>query len=89
VAQPNGVRLPASLPDAIAYFSDADVANEYVVCWPVGLHCPCCGSSEHSYISTRRLWKCKACQRQFSVKVGTIFEPRLALVTRRRQSSPA
>ncbi len=23
---------------------------------------------------TRRIWKCKACKRQFSVKVGTIFE---------------
>jgi transposase-like protein len=29
---------------------------------------------EHSYISTRRLWKCKGCKKQFSVKLGTIFE---------------
>ena len=36
--------------------------------------CPRCGAGEHSYLSTRRLWKCKACKRQFSVKVGTIFE---------------
>jgi transposase-like protein len=29
---------------------------------------------QHSFLTTRRLWKCKACKRQFSVKVGTIFE---------------
>ncbi len=33
-----------------------------------------CGSQEHSYLKTRRLWKCKACKKQYSVKVGTIFE---------------
>jgi hypothetical protein len=27
-----------------------------------------------SYLSTRRVWKCKGCKKQFSVKVGTIFE---------------
>jgi len=25
-------------------------------------------------LTTRRIWKCKACKRQYSVKVGTIFE---------------
>ena len=65
-----------TLPEAIRYFSDPDAANEYVVSlrWPGGPVCPRCGADEHSYISTRRLWKCKACKRQFSVKVGTIFE---------------
>ena len=28
----------------------------------------------HSYLSTRLLWKCRECKKQFSVKVGTIFE---------------
>ena len=36
--------------------------------------CPKCGGVEHSYLTTRRVWKCKACKKQFSVKVGTIFE---------------
>jgi hypothetical protein len=27
-----------------------------------------------SFLSTRRLWKCRECQKQFSAKVGTIFE---------------
>lgn len=29
---------------------------------------------DHSYLTTRRVWKCKGCKKQFSVKVGTIFE---------------
>jgi len=76
VPESSANRLPPDLPAAIRYFSDPDVANEYVVSlrWPSGPVCPRCGSLEHSYISTRRLWKCKACKRQFSVKVGTIFE---------------
>jgi transposase-like protein len=42
--------------------------------WPDGPECPSCGRKDHSFLKTRRLWKCKACKRQFSVKVGTIFE---------------
>ena len=30
--------------------------------------------AQHSYIKTRRIWKCKDCGRQFSVKLGTVFE---------------
>lgn len=76
MAKPSGNRLPADLPAAIRYFSDPDLAHDYIVSlrWPGGPVCPRCGAAEHSYISTRRLWKCKACKRQFSVKVGTIFE---------------
>ena len=36
--------------------------------------CPRCGATEYSYLTTRRVWKCKACKKQYSVKVGTIFE---------------
>ncbi len=36
--------------------------------------CPCCQCEETSFLSTRKLWKCKGCKKQFSVKVGTIFE---------------
>lgn len=68
--------LPVDFSEAVRYFSDPDVADEYVASlrWPSGRICPSCGSTEHSYISTRRLWKCRACKRQFSIKVGTIFE---------------
>lgn len=68
--------LPTSLIEAIVYFSDLDTATEFVakLRWPDGPVCERCGSVEYSYLSTRRLWKCKACKRQYSVKVGTIFE---------------
>src|SRR3954451_19830798 len=69
-------KLPTSLVEAIRYFSDLDVCTEYVagLRWPNGPICPRCGGVEYSYLTTRRIWKCKACKRQFSVKVGTIFE---------------
>jgi transposase-like protein len=76
MAETSGTRLPVDFPGAVRYFSDQEVANEYVTSlrWPGGRVCPHCGSAEHSYISTRRLWKCRACKRQFSIKVGTVFE---------------
>lgn len=72
----SGMHRPSSLSEAIRLFSDADIADDFVasVRWPNGRVCPRCGSCDHSYISTRRLWKCKACSKQFSVKVGTAFE---------------
>jgi transposase-like protein len=68
--------LPTSLLEAIRYFSDLDVAVDYVakLRWPNGPVCPRCGGTEYSYLTTRRVWKCKACKKQYSVKVGTIFE---------------
>jgi transposase-like protein len=67
---------PTNLDEAIRYFSDLDVSTEYVagLRWPDGFVCPHCGGREYSYVSTRRLWKCKSCKKQSSVKVGTIFE---------------
>ena len=67
---------PTNLLEAIRHFSDLDVATEYVagLRWPDGFVCPHCGGRDYSYVSTRRLWKCKSCQKQSSVKVGTIFE---------------
>ena len=67
---------PETLLEAVQYFADKDVALQFVVAlrWPNGVICPRCESREWSFLSTRRLWKCKACKKQFSVKVGTIFE---------------
>jgi len=62
---------------AILYFSDPDRALEFLVRfrWPDGKPtCPRCESKDNSYISTRRIWKCKGCKRQFSAKSGTIME---------------
>ena len=38
--------------------------------------CPVCGSVEHYDLSTRRVFKCKACGKQFSETSGTIFHAR-------------
>jgi transposase-like protein len=67
---------PTSLIEAIRYFSDLDVCTDYVakLRWPDGPFCPACGCTEYSYLTTRRIWKCKACKKQYSVKLGTIFE---------------
>ena len=68
--------LPTSLLEAITYFSDIEVATEFVaeLRWPNGPVCPRCGCMDHSYLTTRRVWKCKGCQKQYSVKLGSIFE---------------
>ncbi len=43
--------------------------------WKDGIAvCPRCESKETSFLKTRKIWKCKGCKKQFSVKVGTIFE---------------
>jgi transposase-like protein len=69
-------KTPKTLIEAITYFSNPDNAHNLLVSmrWPNGVACPRCGCVDPSYISTRRIWKCKGCKKQFSVKVGTIFE---------------
>ncbi|MBA3335515.1 MAG: IS1595 family transposase [Acidobacteria bacterium] len=73
----NDKDLPKTLQQAIQYFSDKDVCLKFVasMLWADGIAvCPHCGNNTTSFLSTRRIWKCKACKKQFSVKVGTIFE---------------
>ncbi len=67
---------PNTLLEAIRYFSDLDVATQFFaeVRWPEGPTCPRCESKSYSYLSTRRIWKCRACKKQYSVKKGSIFE---------------
>jgi transposase-like protein len=70
-------KQPVSLQQAIAYFADPERAFVYAVNlrWPGKVvTCPRCGSTEHSFLRTRLMWFCKGCKKQFSVKVGTIFE---------------
>jgi len=73
------MKEPDSLLEAIRYFSDPDVCLDFMahLRWPEGEPvCPTCGSRDVRFISTRRLWECKSKhpRRQFSIKVGTIFE---------------
>ena len=65
------------LQKAIVYFSDADRCFQYALNlrWPGGVvTCPRCDSDRHAFIKTRRIWECYGCKKQFSLKVGTIFE---------------
>lgn len=70
--------VPRTLLEAVRYFADEDVAHSFAASmrWPDGPTCSRCGCKEYSYISTRKLWKCKnkECRYQYSAKKGTIFE---------------
>ncbi len=72
-----GVKAPHTLQEAMIYFSDDDRAFQYALSlrFPNGVvSCPRCGSERHSFVRTRRVWFCSGCKKQFSLKVGTIFE---------------
>src|ERR1700678_4082031 len=74
------VREPQSLQEAILYFSDQENCLNYLVArrpeWSDGVVCPACGSKKVSFLKNQLRWQCNARhpKRQFSVKVGTIFE---------------
>jgi len=72
----NNESLPTNLMAAIRYFSDPMVCINTVadVKWPNGPACLRCESKRLSFLQTRLMWKCLDCKKQFSVKVGTIFE---------------
>jgi transposase-like protein len=71
------MKPPRTLQEAIVYFSDPQRAFDYAVKlrWPGGnVRCPRCNSDKYYFIKTRRIWLCRGCDKQFTVKVGTIFE---------------
>jgi transposase-like protein len=71
------MKQPQTLKEAIEYFSDPANCFEYVINlrWQNGtIVCPHCQSQAVSLVATRRVWNCLACRKQFSLKVGTIFE---------------
>jgi transposase-like protein len=67
---------PKTLQQPIRYFSDEQVCIDTIaqMRWPNGPVCPACGHKEHYYLKTQKRWKCRDCYKQFSVKLGTIFE---------------
>ena len=70
--------LPRTLQEAIIYFADPDNCHSFLVAirWPNGVKCPHCGSSRITWLANQQRWKCRQDhpRRQFSVRVGTIFE---------------
>lgn len=68
--------VPDSLMEVNVYFSDPRTCVEFMarMRWPEGPACPQCASKRLSFLTTRLMWKCLDCQKQFSVKVNSIFE---------------
>lgn len=69
---------PKTLQQAVIYFSNPQNCLAYLVArrWPDGVTCPTCGRKDVTFLEKQNKWQCKSAhkQRQFSVKVGTIFE---------------
>lgn len=70
------MKLPTTLQEAIHYFADPQHCQDLLISmrWPHGPVCPRCHSGEYGYLKSRSLWQCKGCRKQYSAKVGTIFE---------------
>lgn len=74
--------IPETLLEAVRYYSDPEVCRQSLadVRWPNGkVICPRadCGGTEVWTIKSKTrgiIWRCKTCRKQFTVKVGTIFE---------------
>jgi transposase-like protein len=71
-------KTPKTLQQAIIYFANPDNCLTYLVArrWPDGVTCPTCGRDDVSFLANQRKWQCKSAhkQRQFTAKIGTIFE---------------
>jgi transposase-like protein len=75
-----------NLNELIKHSGDEDSARAFLESqrWPDGAVCPHCGVQGESYRLTAKpgsksgvrpgVWKCGGCRKQFTVKVGTIFE---------------
>jgi ISXO2-like transposase domain/Transposase zinc-ribbon domain len=71
-------REPRTRLEAIQYFSDPIRCLDFMVSlrWPDGIVCPTCGGGDVTFLALRNLFQCRHrhLRRQFSIKVGTIFE---------------
>jgi transposase-like protein len=69
---------PRTLQEAIITFAHPDNALWYMVGkrWPKGVVCPTCGREDVNFLAAQRRWQCKSKHplRQFTAKVGTVFE---------------
>ena len=73
------MKTPKTLKAAIEFFLNPMNCIAYLAAsrWPDGQPvCPVCGRNDVTFIESRQKFQCKArhLQRQFSIKVGTIFE---------------
>lgn len=66
------------------YFRDEEAAHSFLegIVWPQGSECPHCGVVGTAYKIAANpakrvrygLWKCRDCRKQFTCKIGTVFE---------------
>jgi transposase-like protein len=75
------LQTPRTLTEAIRYYSDTQTCIDAVATlrWADGKPvCPKCntveGERKHYWLDAQKRWKCYSCRKQFSVKVGSIFE---------------
>lgn len=72
------MKSPQTLQEAIIHFANPVNCVAYMAKhrWPNGVECPTCGRKDVTWLETQQKWQCKSAhaKRQFSAKVGTIFE---------------
>lgn len=73
------MKKPRTLQQAIQFYGDPDNCLAYMIGlkWPDGVvTCPSCGRKDVVFLKNQRKWQCKSvhAKRQFSAKVGTVFE---------------
>lgn len=83
--RPTGTDRDLNLAELSELFTNEDAARSFIEkrVWPNGPVCPHCGSKE-AYTLTAKpesktpvrkgVYKCKECRKQFTVRIGTIFE---------------
>jgi transposase-like protein len=75
-------KIPQTLLETVRYFADSETCIQFFaeIRWPNGVMCPRAGCASKEIWTIRSkargmtLWRCKSCRKQFTVKVGTIFE---------------
>ena len=69
---------PQTLSEAILYYSNEQTCIDLLasIRWPDGqVICSACGEIGNTiWLANQKRWKCRGCKKQFSVKVGTIFQ---------------
>lgn len=65
-----------NLVQLMQYFSDENVCLEHLKAmrWKDGIYCPNCGCKKVYSFSDNKRYKCSDCRKQFTAKVGSIFE---------------
>ncbi|MEO7860231.1 MAG: IS1595 family transposase [Nitrospirales bacterium] len=68
--------LPTTLQEAVVYFADSQRCIDLLSAmrWPNGPVCPRCNSQRYGFVKSRAVWQCKDCRKQYTAKLGTIFE---------------